>query len=441
MDRAVVVGASIAGLLAARVLTDHADEVVLVERDDLGGGPEPRRGVPQGRQVHAVLTRGLTLMEGSFPGVTAEMVDAGGVAGDPGVECHWYVDGRRKPAAPVGRGISCTRPFLEWNLRRRLLALPGVRLVQARVQGLTTTAHGARVDGVRLGDADGQDDERFDADLVVDCTGRSSRMATWLSEIGYGPPPELGVKVDLGYASRFFRRAPDDRIDGAQVVVSLTDDVRRARGAVASAVENDRWMVTVGGYHHDRPTADVDDFAARVDDDPTVALRRFARGAEPLGDVATHRYPASVRREFHRLPRLPGGLIALGDSVASFNPIYGQGMTSAAMQADVLARYLRAGVDPRQPAAGYFKGVRPVVNAVWQLSASADFRLAHVRGDKPRGLWALHRVTALYTHATLRDAASHQLFLRVLNLEQPPSALMRPTALVRAVGAARRPLP
>ena len=210
---------------------------------------------------------------------------------------------------------------------------------------------------------------------------------------------------------------------------------------VAFAVEDDRWMVTVGGYHHDRPRADAADFAARIADEPAAAIHRFAHDAEPLTDVATHRYPAGVRREFHRLARFPGGLVALGDSVASFNPIYGQGMSSAAIQAGTLQKFLAGGAPPSEPASDYFKRLRPVVESVWRLSATADFRLDHVTGDKPPGLWLTHKVTKLYTRATLRDAKSHRRFLRVVNLQEPPEALLRPRALLRAVRVSRRPLP
>lgn len=440
MERAVVLGGGVAGLLAARVLADHAAEVVVVERDDLSlaGGPEARRGVPQGRQVHGVLARGLEAMEALFPHVTAEMVEAGGEAGDPGVDCHWYVNGVRKPPAAIGQGISCTRPFLEWHLRRRLLAMSAVRVVRGHVDGLTAGA--GRVDGVAVsaGDADG---DRLAADLVVDCTGRSSRIGTWLRTLGYDAPPEKKVVVDLGYATRLYARPPDDRLDGAMAVISVSDDVNRARGAVAFAVEDGRWMVTVGGYHHDRPTSEPADFASRLRAEPTLVIQQFAARADARSDVVTHRFPSGVRRGFDRLKRLPGGLVAAGDSVASFNPIYGQGMTSAALHAMTLDAYLAAGASPHEPAVGYFRRLRPVVDSVWQLSATSDFRLRHVTGDKPPALWLTHKMTDLYTRATLRDADLHRVFLRVVNLQDRPQALMRPATLLQALRAARRPLP
>lgn len=438
MDRAVVLGGSIAGLLAARVLIDHAPEVVVVDRDDLSGGFETRRGVPQGRQVHGLLARGLEEMETLFPGITDEMVEGGAQVGDPGVDCHWHVNGVRKALAAIGPGIACTRPFLEWHLRRRLQALTGVSVMHAHVDGLTATD--GRVDGVAVSKPDGRADH-VAGDLVVDCTGTSSRIDTWLGALGYDPPPERRIAVDLGYASRFYRRAAGERLDGAMAVISVAEDYSRPRGAVAFAVEGDQWMVTVGAYHHDRPSSDQDDFAARLREDQTPAIRRFADDAEVSSTIATYRYPSSVRRDFHKIRRLPGGLVAAGDSVASFNPLYGQGMTSAALHANTLAAYLAAGASPHEPARGYFKRLRPVVDSVWRISATADFRLSHVTGDRPPGLWLIHRVNDLYTQATLRDSEMHGLFLRVLNLQEKPEAMMRPGTLVKAYRASRRPAP
>lgn len=419
-------------------MTDHASEVVIVDRDDLGGGAATRRGVPQGTQVHGLLARGLEQMETLFPGITQEMIDDGGEVADPGVDLHWYVNGMRKPPSPIGQGVACTRPFLEWHVRRRLTAIEGVRVVRGRAEGLTMAA--GHIDGIGLSGAD-EEGDALGADLVVDCTGKATRIDTWLTDLGYDAPPQRKVNVDLGYASRFYARDPDERLAGGRAIISITEDLNRARGAVAFPVEGGRWLVTIGGYHDDRPSSDPVDFAVRLDQDPCVALRQFAHRSDMLSDVSTFRYYASVRREFDRCQRLPSGLVGVGDSVASFNPIYGQGMTSAALHSATLSDYLAAGASPNEPAARYFRRLRPVINSVWRLSTTADFRLAHVTGDRPRGLWVTHRLNDLYTRATLRDADVHGLFLRVLNFQERPEMMARPDNLVRAYRASRRPVP
>ncbi len=435
-----MLGGSVAGLLAARVLADHAEEVMVVDRDELAGGPAERKGVPQGRHVHGLLARGLEEIERLFPGITAELAADGGEIADPGVDLHWYVGGARKPPAEIGNGIASTRPFLEAHLRRRLTALPNVTAVRGRVDHLTAT--GGKVDGAVLeGSAGATEGERLRGDLVVDCSGRTSRADAWLGALGYEAPPRRSVNVELGYATRLFPRQPDDRLDGARGILSITEEPDRFRGSVAFAVEAGRWIVTVGGYHDDRPTLDPDDFSSRLAADPAVALRQFADRDDALTDVVTFRYAASVRRDYHRCKRLPAGFLAAGDAVASFNPIYGQGMTSAALHAAEIGAYLASGATVLEPAMSYFRRLSSVVDSVWTLSTTADFRLSHVTGDRPKGLWMTHRLNDLYTRATLRDADVHRLFLRVLNLQARPELMARPDHLVRAWRAAHRPLP
>lgn len=365
------------------------------------------------------------------------MHEDGAEVADPGVDLHWYVNGMRKPPSGIGQGVACTRPFLEWHLRRRLTALPGVRVVRGRAEGLTIEV--GRVDGVTLSGAE-HEGKRLGGDLVVECTGRSTRVDAWLEAVGYEAAPQRRVNVDLGYASRFYARVPDERLGGARGILAITEDGDRTRGVAAFSVEGGRWLVTLGGYHHDRPSSDPAEFASRLERDPCVALRQFAHRDDAVSDVATFRYPAGVRRDYDRCRRLPGGFLGAGDSVASFNPIYGQGMTSAALHAATLARYLASGASPSEPARRYYRRLRPVINSVWTLSTSADFRLPHVTGDRPRGLWAAHRVNDLYTKATLRDADLHGLVLRVLNLQVPLQTMMRPDNLVRAYLASHRPV-
>ena len=419
-----------AGLLCAAALADHAGEVVVLERDDLPAGAATRRGVPQGRHLHGLLARGLREIEARFPGITDELVAGGAMAGDPGIDLHWYVDGIRKPPAPVGAGVVCSRPFLEAHVRRRLSALPNVEIRQARAEGLTAAS--GRVDGVVLSVG-----TIVGADLVVDCSGSATRIDAWLSDLGHQPPPQRRVEVDLGYATRLYHRHPGDLLDGALAVMSMTLDIGRARGGGAFAVEGDRWVVTMAGYAADKPTTDPADFTERVASEPVPALRRMVSEAQPLSDVATYRYSASVRRDFDRMARLPGGLMAAGDAVARFNPIYGQGMTSAALHAATLHRYLASGADPHQPARPFFGELRKAVDSVWQVAATEDFRLPHVTGDRPPLLGLMHKVSSMYARATLRDPELHRQFLLVLNFEKGPEVLLRPDNLLRGWLAAQ----
>lgn len=447
----VVMGGSLAGLLAARAVASHAEEVVIVERDVLPDEAQPRRGVPQGRHIHALHARGLTVMESMLPGLGDDLVASGAEKGDVGVDVHWYVDGLRRPLVPTRTtGISCSRPLLEHHVRRKVLAWPNVSVRRANVTGISHSA--GRVDGVVVADrpdtgSDGGPGEdgavdRLAADLVVDATGRSTRLPTWLADLGYGTVPERQIRMDIGYGSRYFRREPGQRLDDAIVALSLSSPKStRARGGLVAAIEGDRWLMMVGGYHHDRPTADPEDFTARALDDPAVVFGKLVQRAEPASEVMTYRYPASLRRDYSKLGRFPAGLVPVGDAVASFNPVYGQGMTCAALYAEQLGAWLAERPNLDEPASDYLRRAEKVANSPWDVAAAEDFRLAHVEGDRPRGLAVAQRVGALFAEATRRDAQLHATFLEVISMQAEPTSMMRPGNVVRALRAARRPLP
>lgn len=212
MSRAVVIGASVAGVTAARVLSPHVDEVVIVERDDLGDGTDPRKAVPQGRQAHALLNRGLVAMEAWFPGLTDELVAGGALTGDPGWDFRWWQGGRARAQVRTDfQGVMMTRPFLESTIRGRALELDNVRIHVGSCAGLTTT--GSAVDGVEVTGVEGAEEQRIEADLVVDCSGRSTRLPEWLVEQGFSAPPVQEVKVQIGYAARMFDRSGTSRLD------------------------------------------------------------------------------------------------------------------------------------------------------------------------------------------------------------------------------------
>ncbi|NJP43294.1 NAD(P)/FAD-dependent oxidoreductase [Actinacidiphila epipremni] len=455
MRRAVVLGGSIAGLLAARVLSGHAEEVLVVERDDIaasgafGGARDPRPGVPQGTQMHALLEAGRRLLDNWFPGFTAELVAGGATSADTGRGVHSYLEGRRRVLVGGVEMVSATRPFLEAHLRRRVLALDNVRLVNGRVCGLRYA--GGRVDGVRYArpDADADADpgsgsapgsgaeDVLDSDLTVDATGRASRLGTWLREGGWPEPALRRMHVDLGYATALFRR-PEGGHDAmlAQSLTTLPDG--RLRLSTLGRVEGDRWIALTAGYADDRPGRGTEEFLLRCKQDPAAAFRRLAEDAEPIGEPVGYRHPDNRRRDFHLLDRFPAGLVAAGDSLASFNPVYGQGMSSAAMHAACLAAYLDTRPSPRDPAWPYFKRTRRVVDDAWQTSALNDLKLPHVTGPRPPGFTLASRLGDLVVRASVTDPVVHRRFLDVMHMLAPARTLMRPGTLLRAAAAVRR---
>jgi 2-polyprenyl-6-methoxyphenol hydroxylase-like FAD-dependent oxidoreductase len=432
LRRAVVLGGSIAGLLAARVLSDHAAEVVVVERDDLDAtGVRP--GVPQAAQVHVLLDGGRVQLDRWFPGFSQQMIGAGAVLSRDGA-VDMYLDGVRKVPAS-GEILSSSRALLETHIRSRTLALPNVRLVRAQARGLMFAPN--RVTGARY-TAEGDRENRtidLPADLVVDAMGRSSRLGAWLEEAGWTRPPLRRIGIDIGYATASFSRAGDPT-DITTVHAAVQPGGGRRPGVhVLTAVENNRWFLLVSGFAADRPTRNLEEFRARCRELPPM-FARVAHECPLVGPVETYRQADSRRLDFHAVP-LPGGIIAVGDAVASFNPVYGQGMSLAALHASCLSAYLRSGPSIVEPARGYFTLARLVVDAAWQTSATNDLALPHVDGPYPRGHRVAYRISDLILRASAADMEINRRFLQVTHMRAHPNTLIRPGVLLRAVRTTR----
>jgi 2-polyprenyl-6-methoxyphenol hydroxylase-like FAD-dependent oxidoreductase len=442
MKTALVLGGSIAGLIAARVLAGHADEVWIVEPDLLEDAPVIRRGAPQASQAHGLLGMGRTILEQLLPGIVRQMVREGGqlVSSGPG-GIQWYLDGRPKVPVPGGSGISVSRPFLEWHIRRRVLALPNVALVKGTATGLTVT--GDRVDGVLVRPPGAADSARYPAQLVVDATGRSSRLSDWISHHGYPALGKTRVPVDLGYATCLFHRVPGQRIRGQIGVYSVYTPRKAETGPSSmSPIEGDRWLVLISDYGDRRPGRDFGEFLARCRAHPALPIRALPDVCEQASEVYVHRFRDSTRRDFDRLSRFPAGLVAVGDAVASFNPAYAQGMSVAAMHAVALADWLREPGAAAGSAYPYFRRVREVVDDAWHLSATQDRYLPHVDVPKPFAYRLRRGIDEAVRSATVTDEVVHRVFLNVINMTATPDRLRRPEILRRAgIAALRRHRP
>ncbi|MBQ1073754.1 FAD-dependent monooxygenase [Micromonospora sp. C31] len=434
---AVVIGASMGGLLTARALTEAYERVTLVDRDLLPERADSRRGVPQGRQLHVLLTRGRQAFEELLPGISAELAAHGVPTVDLHEQVHWYNNGhrmRRAPSPLVALGVS--RPLLEQVVRARVAALPGVRIVSGcEVAGLTTTADRGRVTGVRLRPRDGEP-TTVAADLVVDAAGRGTRSPVWLAELGYRPAPEERVKVGVTYLTRTYRREPH-HLEG--LLGALTNAVPgQPRAGIVTVQEQGRFAVALSGMLGEEPPADDEGMTAFAETLAAPQIADLLRTARPEGPPATMRFPASVRRRYERLRRFPAGYLVVADAVCSFNPVYGQGMTVAALEALLLRRLLRGSSD--RLARRFFRGAARLIDGPWSIAVGTDLRFPEVPGRRsPRVRLVNAYVGRLHAAAT-RDPALGAAFLRVVNLVDPPTRLLSPPVLLRVLrGSPYRP--
>jgi 2-polyprenyl-6-methoxyphenol hydroxylase-like FAD-dependent oxidoreductase len=435
-SRAVVVGGSLTGLLAARVLADHFTEVLLVERDRLPGGAEWRKGVPQARHVHVLLKQGERVVAEYFPGICDELVREGSFRVDMAGDTRWLHFGDWKARFASGMTMLCqSRAFLEWKVHDRVAGIPNVRMLDGRsVSGLLVDR--GRVRGVRLGSEGEADAAELDTDLLVDASGRGSRMPRWLEDVGVSAPRETEVRVDVGYASRFYRRP--ERPGGDWLGLMIYPTPPGTRLGVLFPVEGGRWMVTLVGWFGDHPGGSDREFLefARSLDAPD--LHEAIRDAEPLSPVALHRFPSNRRRHYERLRDLPDGMCVVGDAFCSFNPIYGQGMTTGALAARTLDRCLRAAPWPDGTggfARRFHRLLAGVIATPWMLTTTEDFRSPAATGRRPSWAPLVNWYTERVHRLTWSDAFVARRFLEVMHLTTAPRALFHPYIVYRALGA------
>jgi 2-polyprenyl-6-methoxyphenol hydroxylase-like FAD-dependent oxidoreductase len=433
---AIVLGASIGGLLAARVLSESYAKITIFDRDELPTDATARKGVPQGEHSHGLLARGGQVLEELFPGFATDLTAQGAVPIDMQRDGIWVNDGRRIPRVASGLdGLCVSRPTLEAYVRDRVRALPGVEIHSGHeVVGLLTNPDRTVVTGARTLPRHGTE-QQHDADLVVDATGRGNRGPTWLTELGYERPHEDLVDSNTFYVSRDYRRTPGEA-DFAALV--HTPSPANPYGAVAIAAEGDRWMVTLIGVGHAPPTDPEGTlaFATRL---PNPELHALFSRAEPLGPPKKMRLPTSVRRRYEQLSRLPEGFIAVADALCSFNPAYGQGMTVASAEAIVLRDCLRQG---RQGLpARFFAMAAKVIDVPWDMAVGGDLRYPEVVGARSRRTTFLNAYVAKVHIAAERHAVVGSCFMRVANLMAPPQALFSPGIVARVLWSGRRPRP
>jgi 2-polyprenyl-6-methoxyphenol hydroxylase-like FAD-dependent oxidoreductase len=441
---AIVIGASMAGLLAARVLSDYFVRVTVIERDELPNGPLVRKGVPQGRHVHSVLARGDQIMERLFPGLFSTLLQEGAELIDLANDMLWRHFGVTKLKFASGVGMyTLSRPFLEWHVRKRLTDCPNVTLIdQCKVLGFATNSDRTRITGVDIrrenttSRRDRQDlDGEMKADLVVDASGRGSRTPQWLEELGYPKPRESVIKVNVGYATRFYRRPPGADKEWKVLLVYPTPPAETRLGVIFPVEEN-RWMATLAGWIGDHPPDDEEGYLKFARSLSTLDFYNAVNNAEPLSPIVTHKFPSNLRRHYENLDRFPEGLVVLGDALCSFNPVYGQGMTTAALAATILGECLewqwKGGEDSDVMTRRFRKMSNKAVEVAWMIAASEDFRYPAVgRASFSTNLVNryFHRVHELGSC----DPEVHRRFLQVMTMIKPASTIFHPRVIWRVL--------
>lgn len=436
---AIVLGGSIAGMWTARVLADHFDDVIVVERDELPETAEIRPGVPQGRQYHIMLRRGLQIMDQLFPGLDRELIAAGANRFDQLEDVKTKLRGQWLSQYRSGEMLlSASRALLETTMRKRLQQNPRVQFMDgAETIALLPGEAGQGVAGVEVRWRHGPQRGRkatLEGDFVVDATGRNSRAPKWLAQLGYAQPKETVINSFLGYVSRRYRR-PQQTMGDWQMLYILPNAPDEPRAGLIFPEEGDTWVVMMAGINKDYPPTDEEGFMAYARSiDPLFYAA--VESAEPLSPPYGYRRTENRWRHYEALSPWPERFVIVGDAFAAFNPVYGQGMTMSAMTAVALDKELQKAGDNLQGLAQKFqKTVARVTRPVWLLTTGADLAWPGTEGGSEPGL--MDRFTYWYTDRVM-DAIPHdntvrRAFLDVNHLMRPATALMSPQILWRVL--------
>ena len=387
------------------------------------------------------LTYGASVMKALFPGLFPALIQDGTTPIDTVADFHWYNFGVWKARFTSGITFYCqSRPLLEGHVRRQVAARSNIRLLDAcDVTRLCANQETTRVTGVQIHYREGeQREEMLSADLVVDASGRGSQTPQWLAALGYDQAEETAIKVDVGYATRIYHRPAHTRFEGNVLGIYSAPPLGKRAGVLAP-IEGNRWIVTLMGWIRDYPPDDEAGFLAFARSLPQPDLYEAIKDAEPITPISIHKFPANRRRHYERLTRFPEGFVVLGDAVCSFNPVYGQGMTAAALEAEVLNTllYQQRKHHPAGDSSGlsrrFQKKITTIVNTFWLLAAGEDFRHPETQGKRPVGLSLLNRYSLRIQQLSSFDPEVTLLFYQVLQAIKPPTALFSPRILAKVL--------
>lgn len=428
--RAVVVGGSVGGMLAARVLADGFDEVTVLDRDALPDGPATRRGVPQGHQIHLLHEAGRATIEDLLPGYGEDLLSAGGLLLDYGSDFEFY---------SAGSYLADSANYLPTYLASRPLYEHVVRSLAADVDGvdLWTETHctdyllddaGEAVRGVEIREGEGT--RELPADLVVDATGRTSRTPAWLDSHGFPSPVTDEVHIDMAYCSTYVERPPAVR----RAYYALPEPPR-TRGSLIHPVEGDRWVMTLIGMHGDHPPTDPEGYARFAESLPVPEPARLLEEHPRVAGINKHPFPFHPRHRYEDLATFPAGFLVFGDAITSFNPVYAQGMSVASLEALQLHHALAAGREDLAPR--FFDRASAVVDVAWDMAVGTDMGYERTEGPGSAPSWLQERYNAMVNRAAHTDAAVAEAVHRVIRLERRPAALARPAIAWRVLSPFR----
>ncbi len=439
-QHAIVIGGSMAGMLTARVLSDHYEQVTIIDRDRMPDAVEMRDGTPQARHLHLLLAKGLQIVEELFPGIGAEISSKGAPTQDWGRDTTVFLKHGWMPQFDSDvhtHGVS--RMLLEWCVRQRIRANPHIQIMErTQVKQLVTADSNQRVIGVVIQEKNGNNETtEVNADLVVDASGRTTHTPEWLLSMGYEQVEESVINSFLGYATRWYKR-PEAFPKDLKMITAQSLPPNLPRGGVIMEIENGECIVTLAGVNKDYPPSDEAGFLDFARSLLSPIIYDIIKDAEPLSNIYSYQRTENRWRHFERFTKWPEGFAVMGDAACAFNPVYGQGMTTGALEAVELGRVLTEYTGKNE--AGMTKifqtRLAKVIETPWLMATGEDLRYPGTVGGKTNWQDRLVQkyieqiINAMPLYPEIADS-----FIQVMNLMKPPTSLFQPSILLKVVSS------
>ncbi len=440
---AIVLGGGFGGLLAGRVLADHFTKVTIIERDpeSATGTFLPRKGVPQGLHFHALLYKGVTILYDLFPGIDKALTDNGAYKGDPILDTEYYFAGKLMPRVKTGKlRYMCSRPLLEETIRSFVNKYSNINfLYEHEAQDFLSDSLKKRIIGVRVINKKVNEEFNLYGDLVVDATGRTSSCPDWLQNHDYKKPDKIELNIDLLYMTQYYRGLESFNPDWLLNITMAAPPHKKIGGSML-AIEKDkngkRWIVTLVGQHGDFPgntDEEFQEFSRRL---LSPAIYEAMQQGMRLSPCMPFKIPYSTRYTYEKsISELPSGFIAIGDAWCCLNPIYAQGMSVCALEAEYLQKLLsdRKANNSDTLHQNYFKGFAKILDGIWKTSSYLDLLYPQTKGKRPLGFGWISWYRGRVMKACLNDPKLWETLMAVNQLEKPSATLFKPGILFRVL--------
>ncbi|MEC3250424.1 NAD(P)/FAD-dependent oxidoreductase [Bacillus cereus] len=430
-NKAIVIGGSMAGKFAAKALSTSFKEVIIIEAGERWDGKSSRKRVPQSNHPHVLLKGGENAIEELFPNITNELIEAGSIINNFTRDLKWHQFGLwKQPFIGEVHMIQQSRPLLELHIQKRIHQISNITIkYETLVKGLLVDAKLNKVCGVKVKYLETNTQEEVHADLVVDASGFGSKSIEWLREYEIKVQEEK-VRIDLFYATKMFKLKENEELDCCNMLMSPSFP-DNPYGVLIQTIEDNRYFVTFSGYANEKAPQTDDEFYDFAENLSISNVTDFLNKAEGITDIKTYKIPYQVRRRFDLVNNVPEGLLVIGDAQCRFDPVFGQGVSVAAMEAHQLQLLLQ---DRKQLdktfTQQFYKKAATIIETPWDMTTTEISRHPQLK----RELTTKQKFQLWYTKQIYRLSASNSdvyiRLVRVMNLIRSPFHLFHPKVLL-----------